>query len=54
MRLDPNRHPFSAALYNKPIKARHRKKKGCLSSLAIVGLLTLGWLVYMELPAVFG
>lgn len=54
MGLDHKKYPFSAALYNKPTKARHRKKKGCMSSLIIVALATLGWLVWMELPVVFG
>lgn len=53
MRLDPNKHPFSAALYNKPVKARHRKKSGCFKGLAVAGL-TLAWILYMELPVVFG
>lgn len=51
--IDPNKHPFSAALYNKPVKARHRKKSGCLKSVAVVGMI-LVWVLYMELPVIFG
>jgi hypothetical protein len=64
--LDPDKHPFSAALYNTP-KANHEwggdgsggyvgkhRKKGCLTSIALVAVATAAWYVYMELPVIFG